>query len=165
MSEFNNNMKDLFKGCLTIPNLLSVIRILLIPVFAVLFLKDYVIAAVIVIIFAELTDLFDGKIARKFNQVSALGKLLDPIADKLSQMAIVIVLIVKYWDNAIKYLFMFFILKEILMIIGGAILYMPIYYSFFLVNFIARLLLSLSYMFLLDYTMSKNTFLSCFRKY
>lgn len=122
MSEFKNNMKDLFKGCLTIPNLLSVIRILLIPVFAVLFLKDYVIAAVVVIIVAELTDLFDGKIARKFNQVSALGKLLDPIADKLSQMAIVIVLIVKYWDNAIKYLFMFFILKEILMIIGGAIL-------------------------------------------
>lgn len=122
MSEFKNNMKDLFKGCLTIPNLLSVIRILLIPVFAVLFLKDYVIAAVVVIILAELTDLFDGKIARKFNQVSALGKLLDPIADKLSQMAIVIVLIVKYWDNAIKYLFMFFILKEILMIIGGAIL-------------------------------------------
>ena len=95
MSEFKNNMKDLFKGCLTIPNLLSVIRILLIPVFAVLFLKDYVIAAVVVIILAELTDLFDGKIARKFNQVSALGKLLDPIADKLSQMAIVIVLIVK----------------------------------------------------------------------
>ncbi|MCI6244360.1 MAG: CDP-alcohol phosphatidyltransferase family protein [Eubacterium sp.] len=122
MSEFKNNMKDLFKGCLTIPNFLSVIRILLIPVFAVLFLKDYVIAAVVVIILAELTDLFDGKIARKFNQVSALGKLLDPIADKLSQMAIVIVLIVKYWDNAIKYLFMFFILKEILMIIGGAIL-------------------------------------------
>ena len=50
-------------------------------------------------------------------------------------------------------------------IIGGAILYMPIYYSFFLVNFIARLLLSVSYLFLLDYTMSKNTFLSCFRKY
>ena len=42
MSEFKNNMKDLFKGCFTIPNLLSVIRILLIPVFAVLFLKDYV---------------------------------------------------------------------------------------------------------------------------
>lgn len=122
MSDFKANMKDLFKGAWTIPNLLSVIRILLIPVFAVLFLKDYVIAAVIVIIVAELTDLIDGKIARKFNQVSALGKLLDPIADKLSQMSIVIVLIVKYWDNAIKYLFMFFILKELLMILGGVVL-------------------------------------------
>lgn len=122
MDNFKANLKDLFDGCLTIPNLLSVIRILLIPVFAVLLIKDYFIAAIIVIIIAELTDLFDGKIARKFNQVSALGKLLDPIADKLSQISIVIVLIIKYWDNAIKYLFMFFIAKEVIMLIGGAIL-------------------------------------------
>lgn len=122
MDNFKANLKDLLDGCLTIPNLLSVIRILLIPVFAVLLIKDYFIAAIIVIIIAELTDLFDGKIARKFNQVSALGKLLDPIADKLSQISIVIVLIIKYWDNAIKYLFMFFIAKEVIMLIGGAIL-------------------------------------------
>lgn len=122
MSEFNNNVKDLFKGWNTVPNWLCFLRIALIPVFAVLFLNDYVIPAVIVIIIAELTDLFDGKIARKFNQVSALGKILDPIADKFSQMSIVIVLIIKYWDNAIKYLFMFFIAKEIIMLIGGAIL-------------------------------------------
>ncbi|MCC8016675.1 MAG: CDP-alcohol phosphatidyltransferase family protein [Clostridiales bacterium] len=122
MSDFKSNLKDLFKGCITVPNLLSVIRILLIPVFAVLFLKGHVIWAIIVIAAAEITDLFDGIIARKFNQVSALGKLLDPIADKLSQISIVIVLIIKYWDNAIKYLFMFFIIKEILMLIGGAVL-------------------------------------------
>ena len=122
MSDFNSNMKDLFKGCLTIPNLLSVIRILLIPVFAVLFLQEHYIIAIAIIIFAELTDLFDGMIARRFNQVSALGKILDPIADKLSQISIVIVLIIKYWDNAIKYLFMFFIIKELVMLIGGAIL-------------------------------------------
>lgn len=122
MDNFKSNLKELFDGCLTIPNLLSVIRILLIPVFAVLLIKDYVIAAIVVIIIAELTDLLDGKIARKFNQVSALGKLLDPIADKLSQISIVIVLIIKYWDNAIKYLFMFFIVKEVIMLIGGAIL-------------------------------------------
>ena len=88
----------------------------------VLFLKDHVLVAVIVMAVAAITDLFDGKIARKFNQVSNLGKILDPIADKLSQMAIVIVLIVTYWDNAIKYLFMFFIVKEVIMIIGGVIL-------------------------------------------
>lgn len=122
MNNFKENLKDLFDGWLTIPNLLSILRILLIPVFAVLLLKDYVIAAIVVIIFAEFTDLLDGYIARKYNQITALGKLLDPIADKLSQISIVIVLIVKYWDNAIKYLFMFFILKEIVMLIGGAIL-------------------------------------------
>ena len=53
-------MKDLFKGCLTIPNLLSVIRIALIPVFAVLFLGDKQIAALIVLAVSGLTDLFDG---------------------------------------------------------------------------------------------------------
>ncbi len=122
MSEFKNNVKDLFNGWNTIPNWLSFIRIALIPVFMVLFLKDHVLVAVIVMAVAAITDLFDGKIARKFNQVSNLGKILDPIADKLSQMAIVIVLIVTYWDNAIKYLFMFFIVKEVIMIIGGVIL-------------------------------------------
>lgn len=122
MDELKNNVKDLFKGWNTIPNWLSFIRIALIPVFVVLFLRGYVLPAVIIMACAALTDLFDGKIARKFNQVSNLGKLLDPIADKLSQMAIVIVLIITYWDNAIKYLFMFFIAKELIMIIGGAIL-------------------------------------------
>jgi len=122
MDELKNNVKDLFKGWNTIPNWLSFIRIALIPVFVVLFVKGYVLPAVIIMACAALTDLFDGKIARKFNQVSNLGKLLDPIADKLSQMAIVIVLIITYWDNAIKYLFMFFIAKELVMIIDGAIL-------------------------------------------
>lgn len=120
--DLKTNMKSLFEGCWTIPNLLSLIRILLIPVFAVLFVKGYVLEACIVITVAALTDLFDGKIARKYNQISALGKILDPIADKLSQMAIVIVLIITYKDDSIKYLFAFFIAKEVVMLIGGAIL-------------------------------------------
>lgn len=121
-NNLKNNLKELFKGWNTVPNWLSFIRIALIPVFMALFLKGYMLIAVIIMICAALTDLFDGKIARKYNQVSNLGKLLDPIADKLSQMAIVIVLIVTYWDNAIRYLFMFFIAKEVIMIIGGAVL-------------------------------------------
>lgn len=115
-------MKDLFKGCWTIPNALSVLRILLIPVFAYYFVKDQVLVAVLIMAFAAITDLLDGKIARKFNQVSALGKILDPIADKLSQMAIVIILIYKYSDSAIKYLLFFFIAKELLMLLGGAVM-------------------------------------------
>lgn len=122
MSTLKENVKDLFKGWNTIPNWLSFIRIALIPVFAVLFIKGHELVAVIVMIVAALTDLFDGKIARKFNQVSNLGKILDPIADKLSQMAIVIVLLYSYWDNPIKYLFFFFIIKEVLMLLGGALL-------------------------------------------
>ena len=115
-------MHDLFDGWNTIPNWLSFIRIALIPVFAVLFVQGHQLVAVIVMICAALTDLFDGKIARKFNQVSNLGKILDPIADKLSQMAIVIVLLYTYWENPIKYLFFFFIVKEVLMLLGGAFL-------------------------------------------
>ncbi|MBO7690301.1 MAG: CDP-alcohol phosphatidyltransferase family protein, partial [Clostridia bacterium] len=84
----NSNLKhqlgNLKEGALTIPNLLSAIRILLIPVFLVLFLKGHYVAAVIVLVINGLTDTYDGKIARKFNQVSNLGKLLDPIADKLT---------------------------------------------------------------------------------
>ena len=122
MSTLKENVHDLFDGWNTIPNWLSFMRIALIPVFAVLFVQGHQLVAVIVMICAALTDLFDGKIARKFNQVSNLGKILDPIADKLSQMAIVIVLLYTYWENPIKYLFFFFIVKEVLMLLGGALL-------------------------------------------
>ena len=122
MSTLKENVHDLFDGWNTIPNWLSFIRIALIPVFAVLFVQGHQLVAVIVMICAALTDLFDGKIARKFNQVSNLGKILDPIADKLSQMAIVIVLLYTYWENPIKYLFFFLIVKEVLMLLGGALL-------------------------------------------
>lgn len=75
-------------------------------------------------IVAALTDVFDGKIARKYNMVSNLGKILDPIADKLSQIAIVVILIVKFWsfDGPLKYLLFLFIFKELVMVIAGAIL-------------------------------------------
>lgn len=122
MSKFNDNIKDLFTNWNTIPNWMCFVRIALIPVFTVMFIKGMYIPAFIVMIVAALTDVFDGKIARKFNMVSNLGKMLDPIADKLSQMAIVIILIVKFWDGYLKYILFLFIVKELLMIIGGAIL-------------------------------------------
>ena len=122
MSKFNENVKDLFENWNTIPNWLRFVRIALIPVFSVLFIKEQYIAAFITMIVAALTDVFDGKIARKYNMVSNLGKILDPIADKLSQIAIVIILLVKFWDGPLKYILFLFIFKELLMIIGAAIL-------------------------------------------
>ena len=116
------NIKDLFDGWNTIPNWLCFLRIALIPVFSALFIKGEYVAAFIIMIIAALTDLFDGKIARKYNMVSNLGKILDPIADKLSQMAIVIILIVKFWDGYLRYILFLFILKELLMIIAGLLL-------------------------------------------
>lgn len=124
MSKFNENVKDLFTNWNTIPNWMCFVRIALIPVFSVLFVKESYIAAFIVMIVAALTDVFDGKIARKYNMVSNLGKILDPIADKLSQIAIVIILIVKFWsfDGPLKYLLFLFIFKELVMVIAGVIL-------------------------------------------
>ena len=121
-NELKTNLKDLFEGWNTIPNWLCFLRIALIPVFSALFIKGQYIAAFIIMIVAALTDLFDGKIARKYNMVSNLGKILDPIADKLSQMAIVIILIVKFWDGYLRYILFLFILKELLMLAGGALL-------------------------------------------
>ena len=124
MSKLNENIKDLFTNWNTIPNWLCFLRIALIPVFSVLFIKEQYIAAFILMIIAAVTDLIDGKIARKFNMVSNLGKILDPIADKLSQIAIVIILIVKFWsiEGPLKYLFFLFIIKEGIMVIAGAAL-------------------------------------------
>ncbi len=124
MSKLNDNIKDLFDNWNTIPNWLCFLRIALIPVFSVLFIKEYYIAAFAAMIVAAVTDLLDGKIARKFNMVSNLGKILDPIADKLSQIAIVIILLVKFWSlmPMLKYVLFLFILKEFLMVCGGALL-------------------------------------------
>ena len=121
-------LKGLFKGCLTIPNLLSMVRILLIPIFIVLFVKGYRFSALVVLALSGLTDLFDGKIARRYNQISALGKLLDPIADKLTQLSIAIIL---FWQfntsgvNSLKlfsYVFLAFLGKELIMLLAGAIM-------------------------------------------
>lgn len=122
------NLKSLFTGCLTVPNLLSLIRILLIPVFGVLFYNGHIGWAVIILIVSGLTDLFDGKIARRFNQVSELGKMLDPIADKLTQITIAIVIFLEFNKSAdptmqwFKWVFLFFLFKELLMVIIGAIM-------------------------------------------
>lgn len=121
-------MKDLFKGCWTIPNLLSVIRIILIPVFAVLFMKEEYGWAVFTLVLSGLSDFFDGKIARKFNQISALGKMLDPVADKLTQITLAILLFLSFSNaqdetlKAFSWVFLVFIGKEAVMVIGGAIM-------------------------------------------
>lgn len=121
-------MKDLFKGCWTIPNLLSLIRILLIPVFAVLFYNDEKIWAVVVLALSGLSDTFDGQIARRFNQVSALGKVLDPVADKLTQITIAIMLLIDFRSaenamiQAFSWVFLVFLIKEAIMIIGGLVM-------------------------------------------
>lgn len=94
-----NNIKDKLKKeeILTIPNFLSFFRILLIPVMAVLYsFYESHIAAVVVIVLSGITDILDGKIARKFNMVSDFGKFIDPVADKLTQLAMILCLLAEY---------------------------------------------------------------------
>jgi cardiolipin synthase (CMP-forming) len=78
---------------LTIPNVLSVLRLSSVPVFVWLFLNDHRNAAVILYGIAAWSDFFDGLIARRFNQVSELGKLLDPLADRVFIVALAIALV------------------------------------------------------------------------
>ena len=71
----------------SIPNLLSFFRILLIPVMVTLYVKGRTIAALVVFGVSALSDIVDGQIARRCNMVTDLGKMLDPLADKLTQGA------------------------------------------------------------------------------
>ncbi len=91
-------MKALFKGkILTIPNLLSLIRILLIPLFVWLYLgEDNVPATAVVLALSGLTDALDGFIARHYHMVSDFGKALDPFADKLTQFAMLCCLVIRF---------------------------------------------------------------------
>ena len=125
----------LFENVWTVPNLLSFIRILLIPLFAWLFYKGVsgeiengLIWAVAVLALSGLSDFFDGKIARRFNQVSELGKMLDPIADKLTQATIAVMLFWTFFKaenrtlHLFAWVFLLFIVKELVMLIGGGLM-------------------------------------------
>ena len=97
------------KSAMNIPNTLSIIRVCLVPVFvaALLFMRDieiwgYVVPAILYIV-TGLTDMLDGKIARKYNLVTDFGKFIDPLADKFmvlsSQIAILVWMMLKGWTT------------------------------------------------------------------
>ena len=105
---------DWKKEIMTIPNLLSLFRLILIPVYVVIYLNAteewhyYLSAGVLAV--SCITDLLDGQIARRFNMISNLGKLLDPIADKATQFALIICLAFRY---PLMFLLIFlFVIKE-----------------------------------------------------
>ncbi len=109
---------------MNIPNLFTLLRFLLIPVFIYYFFSEtnYSIhISIYVFILAGLTDVIDGFIARKFNQITKLGIVLDPLADKLMLITALISITIRYdipiWILSIVGL------KEILMICGAATLY------------------------------------------
>ena len=105
---------------LTVPNAMSVFRILVIPFFAYFFLKGNLTAAIVALGLSGLSDALDGMIARHFNQITELGKLLDPLADKLTQGTVAICIAVHY--PSIWPLLALLVLKELVMLCGACYL-------------------------------------------
>ena len=105
---------------LNVPNILTIIRLLLVGVFYYVFnLPDHM-AALAVFLLAGATDIVDGYIARKYNQITDLGKLLDPIADKL---LLIVALFCLYGAGKVPLMFpVLAASKEAVMVIGGAFL-------------------------------------------
>jgi len=127
-------MANTLKKVFTIPNIISFVRILLIPVFVWAYLQDRMVLALILVAVSGISDKLDGTIARRMNQVSDLGKMLDPIADKLTQMTLAVLMFIRFhgadpveypWMRTFAWVFLGFIAKEILMFIfAGVVLLM-----------------------------------------
>ena len=104
-----------------VPNALTIIRFLLIPVIVIsIFNGDYIIAFIFFTV-SGITDIADGCIARKFNLISNFGKLMDPLADKLTQIATIASLTLK--DIIPIGILAIVLLKELIMIAGASFLY------------------------------------------
>jgi cardiolipin synthase len=104
-----------------IPNTLSVIRLIMVPLFVALFIADFTTAAIAVFILAGATDVLDGYIARKFNCTSTLGKILDPLADKFMQLAAFVCL----WYKGLipGWMPIIYLIKEIFTVIAAFVIF------------------------------------------
>ena len=100
----------------SVPNMLSILRLLLVPVFLWLLIADQFLIAFLVLMFASFTDWLDGFIARKFNQITSLGKVLDPSADRLFILATLIGLTVNEIIPA--WLAIVIVARDVLLLIG-----------------------------------------------
>ncbi len=112
-------MKEINKN-ITVPNALTLLRILLIPAFVFYFIGERYREAGVVLAVSGLSDLFDGMIARKFDQITVLGQMLDPLADKLTQATVAFCMAVR--QPMLIPLLAVFIVKEGTMIIAGCVL-------------------------------------------
>ena len=117
--DVQNKDEEKQKIC-TIPNLLSGLRIVLIPFFIWYYLQGAYLIAVGVIVLSGITDFLDGKIARTYGLITKVGKILDPVADKLTQCAMIFCLAARYPYMIV--VIALFVCKEVLMAVMGALL-------------------------------------------
>lgn len=116
-------IKNWKKEVMTIPNLLSLFRLVLIPVYVVIYLNattsmEYLLAGGILAV-SCLTDMVDGQIARHFNMISTVGKVLDPLADKATQFTLTLCLSLKY--PPLRPVLVLFVIKESFQLIAGIV--------------------------------------------
>jgi cardiolipin synthase len=107
---------------MNVPNLLSLFRIILVPIFVITFFavpENGILSASILMI-SGITDFLDGFIARKFHLITQLGKILDPLADKLTQLSVCVCLAIRHKEFII--ILCLLIAKEIIMLIAGFVL-------------------------------------------
>ena len=104
-----------------IPNILTILRFILIPIILYFIFTGHYLLGFIFFTISGITDILAGAIARKFNLVTNFGKLMDPLADKLTQISVLATLvfqkIIPFWILVVV------LLKELLMIIGASFLY------------------------------------------
>ena len=104
-----------------IPNILTIIRFILIPVILYFIITGNYLLGFVFFTISGITDILDGTIARKYNLISTFGKLMDPLADKLTQISVLATLTFK--DIIPIWILVIVILKELIMIIGASFLY------------------------------------------
>ena len=118
--------EEIRKEVFTLPNVLTLIRILLSPLFVVLYFQARYELATVVLLSSGLTDVLDGIIARKFNLITSVGKILDPIADKLTQAVIIVCLTVNHYndeDSLLIFVLILLFAKEFTMLLGAIVLF------------------------------------------
>lgn len=104
-----------------IPNILTIIRFILVPFIYTSVINKHFLTALIIFTISALTDILDGYIARKFNYITDIGKLMDPLADKLTQISLLLALsflkILPWWIFGIVFI------KELVLVISASVLY------------------------------------------
>lgn len=108
-----------------IPNMLCLLRIIMIPFIIIMYLSSttpngYIVTGLLILL-SGLTDAIDGYVARKYNMVTDLGKVLDPLADKLTQASLAITIAIR--TPSFRPILWVFVVKEIIMIGAGFFLY------------------------------------------
>lgn len=121
MSSLWNSIKKDLKDIWNVPNVLTMLRFVLVVVFAVLFAGRHYVGAVFTFLLAAATDLLDGYIARKTGTITTFGKLMDPLADKIMLIVALICMVSRGYLPS--FILAFVLMKEALMIVGGLWLY------------------------------------------